>query len=96
MKRKGREWLPRRTTQRPPSLAEGPQNINLGETYNARLCVYSKNALKTGQERRHRRPVSVEKEIIILKPIRKHVVRYHSPSAFPYLGVIEEWYQTYL
>jgi hypothetical protein len=33
MKRKGREWLPRRTSQRPLSLAEGPQKIYLGETY---------------------------------------------------------------
>lgn len=33
MKKKGREWPPRRITQRPPFLAEGPQRRCLGETY---------------------------------------------------------------
>lgn len=33
MKRKGREWPPRRIIQRPPSLAKEPQRRCLGETY---------------------------------------------------------------
>lgn len=34
------------------------------------LGVYSENALKTGPERRHGGPVSMQEEVVILEPLR--------------------------
>lgn len=54
------------------------------------LSVYSENALKTGPERRHWGPVSMQEEVVILEPLRQHIMRDHSPSTFPDL---EEYQQ---
>lgn len=51
----------------------------------SRLRVDSEDALEAGTERRHRGPVAVKQEVIVLQPIGEHVVRYDSPSALPHL-----------
>ncbi len=51
----------------------------------SRLCVDSKDALEAGAERRHGWPVAVKQEVVVLQPIREHVVRYDAPPALPHL-----------
>lgn len=46
----------------------------------------SEDALETGAEGRHRRPVAVEKEVVVLQPVGQHVVRYDPPPPLPHLA----------
>lgn len=51
----------------------------------ARLCVDSEDALEARSEGRHRWPVSVQEKVVVLQPIRQHVMRDDTPPAFPHL-----------
>lgn len=51
----------------------------------SRLGVDSEDAPEAGAERRHGRSVAVEQEVVVLQPIREHVVRYDPPPALPHL-----------
>lgn len=46
----------------------------------------SEDALETGAEGRHRRPVAVEEEVVVLQPVGQHVVRDDPPPPLPHLG----------
>lgn len=51
----------------------------------ARFCVDSEDALEARSERGHWGSVPVQKEVVVLQPIREHVVRNDTPSALPHL-----------
>lgn len=51
-----------------------------------RLRVDSEDALEAGVKRRHRWPVAVEQEVVVLQPIGEHVVGYDAPPALPHLS----------
>lgn len=51
----------------------------------ARLGVYPEDALEAGSEGWHRGPVPVQEVIVVLQPVRQHVVGDHAPAPFPHL-----------
>lgn len=51
----------------------------------SRLRVDSEDAPEAGPKRRHGWSVTVEEEVVVLQPIRKHVVRYDTPPTLPHL-----------
>ncbi|GCB85718.1 hypothetical protein scyTo_0026425 [Scyliorhinus torazame] len=51
----------------------------------AGLGVKPEDAAETSSEGRHRRPVSMQQKVIILQPIREHIVRYNTPPSLPNL-----------
>lgn len=51
----------------------------------SRLRVDSKDAPEAGAKGRHRRPVPVEKEVVVLQPVGEHIMRYDPPPSLPHL-----------